>query len=219
MLKILALIVATPALAGQPSWLTGTTQSRDGNQFAAVCEGRGATLDIARENALNSCDALASRQLSSEVKVKSLSIETEREARFHSEVANEVTITGLKCIPLNESFEAIKDDSIRLYVQCRYDLAKAMVKSAEVDNGAFNSSQIASSIAVNSYLNVSVATTPKCDDILIRGGLPRSVRCDDNPIMVNLRDSDTELVIRAKGYDPITLHKPFKETIYVKFTK
>src|SRR5688572_11478500 len=88
-----------------PPWAKENTQVLNGKVYTVVCSGEGPSADIARGEALNSCRSLAARQLHSDLKVKVLSLETEKDIAFHQEISSEGQYSGLLCNPQNESIE------------------------------------------------------------------------------------------------------------------
>lgn len=67
---------------GKPAWVSDFTARQTGKAYETICEGQGPSRDLARSEALASCKGAAIRQLKTTVNFKSLSIETEHDARW-----------------------------------------------------------------------------------------------------------------------------------------
>lgn len=212
-----AALVAMPVMA-MPSWATRDTQVRAGDVFTVVCSGQGPSVDLARREAMTSCQGMASLQLSSETSVRAISVETELDAALHQEVRSKVVLVGLTCAPLKEEIEE-REGLVEVWVKCRYDLSKVVTTTPQGDEPEKHPDQSqlrqverrGDAAKVGQYLvgsktTVTIATIPKCASILVRGAKPRVVQCVRNPVPLSLEIDDREAIVRADGYIPKTIN-------------
>ena len=52
---------------------------------------------------------------------------------------------------------------------------------------------------------IFLEVVPQCESVLVRGGKPKVINCKSNPVRLSLDDSDSELIVRAKGFQPKTI--------------
>lgn len=208
----------------QSSWINSNTQELRGSLYRAVCSGVGPSLDIARKEASESCRVSASQQLTTNIQVKSISIETEKEVAYHRESIETLRYSGLICKPGREKIEE-SSGQVKVWLECSFDLSKARVlPSAKIDqtqendktqkNGWIkNKEKLERSAAgytieakpgrhISSNRKILVlAVIPQCTDLLIRGSAPgRIVKCEDDPMTIRLEQTDSQIIVRAKGY-------------------
>ena len=192
-------IALTPVALAVPPWAKTNTQalSPDGETYSVVCSGNSATIGQARQEAVIDCDQQAARQLKTTTTVKSLSVETETQVGYHSEISSEVKVQGLNCRALQEDADYSPQGIVTVFLKCKYDLSG---KSKDIDaNDGFKP------IQSEQPINVSLSTIPKCSSILVRGSRSRTIDCKTNPVNLSLFPSDTEIVIRADGHIPQSL--------------
>ncbi|MBL7672230.1 MAG: hypothetical protein JNM39_17255 [Bdellovibrionaceae bacterium] len=224
-LVILSVAVSATATAKAPAWFTEQSPKKDGNILTLSCSGNGPDKVLANKAALDQCRGIGTEYVSGYTfKSKSLSIEDNKQAAWHSETKSEAEVSGLECQPIRQSCEEA-DGSWQCFVSCRFDLAKAKAvpksdESTDRDHKDAESSDLVSSRDATATLPVSESRTKKaslvqsenrhllistvpspCDDILVIGR-PRVVKCDENPKMLLIYPEDREVVIRLKGYKP-----------------
>ena len=222
---IAVLFISVPVMAAQPEWAKQDTLKRKGTQLRIVCSGSGPSLDQARKSALDSCRLTAIDNFNTSVNVHSLSIETEHETAFHSEVSSHMQATGLLCDVEKEASEE-KDGSFLDYIKCNFDLSHAKIvavpeknlletnTASEVSSNIINANaQVISAPSDKGVIQkiqdshgenkqLVVTSIPACDEILIRGERPRSAKCSENPVTLYIYPSDKELIVRAMGRTP-----------------
>lgn len=212
------------AQAKTPDWAKRNTQSVNGKIFSTTCSGTGPSLDTARKEALDSCQLSARQQLVSNIKVRSLTIQTEKSSGFHEEVSDNTEYVGLTCIPEKDEVEEL-DGSFRVWMQCRFNLSKVSV-SAVTDATDHKDEKTAPAGIQNSHslsmieekpasrtaesitsdqTTLSISSIPKCESLIVRGPQTRVIPCRENPILVILEHSDSAIIVRAKGYKPKTI--------------
>lgn len=215
--------------AGAPTWARSGTMERNGQTLKVVCIGSGPSLDLARTEAMASCRNSAMGQLQSNLTIRSEIFESERDTAYHQETKQLATYSGLQCFPEKEELDT-SADQVTVYLKCRYDLKNVKVTDASKETNLADSknvgadSVIANQAALNKLsasdakieekkiaqseaVQVIIASVPACDSIIIRSKRPdRVVRCTENPQTVLVHtESDTDLVVRAKGYLPKTI--------------
>lgn len=224
-LVVFSVAVALTATAKTPAWFTEQSPKKDGNILTLSCSGNGPDKVLANKAALDQCRGIGTEYVSGYTfKSKSLSIEDNKQAAWHSETKSEMQVSGLECQPIRQSCEE-NDGSWQCFVSCRFDLAKAKVipksnESADNQRKETESSDLVSNKdamgtlpvgegsskkaplvqSENRHLLISTVPSP-CDDILVVGR-PRVVKCDENPKMLLIFPEDREVVIRLKGYKP-----------------
>jgi hypothetical protein len=214
------LLISNMALA-TPLWVKDSTRLA-GSHYQVSCSGEGPSLDIARQESLASCRNSANDQMKTALHIQSLSVETEKDVAFHSEISKDTVVKNLKCDPKKEEIEE-KAYSIKVWLLCDFDLSKVSTadRNAPVTDNNENSpnelikNRSSVSAIPNSGSNIKKATmiegeniqltlttVPQCDTILIRGQRPRSIKCKDNPQALFIYPSDLEIIIRADGHVP-----------------
>src|SRR4051794_19932276 len=118
---IVSLPFLSNAHADIPEWAKNNSQKLSGSKYQIACSGEGPSVDIARREARESCQSSASQQIAAtNIRVKSLSVETEREVAFHREVSEEMTYPGLTCLPGREQIED-HDRHFKVWTECLFD--------------------------------------------------------------------------------------------------
>jgi hypothetical protein len=214
---ILVLSLVGRAEAKTPEWAKKNTQQLLGKTFITTCSGTGPSLDTARRDALDSCRLSARQQLASNIEVRSLTIQSENSAGFHEEVTENGDYDGLICVPSKDEVEET-DGGYRVWIQCRFDLAKVKVhrpeKIAEPQSSPSSSKSLGTLQSVSGHgrdlhdadnFTLMISVVPKCDSLLIRGKKPRQVACDANPMKVVLDLTDKTILVRAAGFHPKTI--------------
>lgn len=194
-----------------PEWAARNSTKLNGSVLTTVCHGTGPSLDIARTAALQSCQSNASQFLRSKIKIKSLSVETEKSVGFHQEITNSDEIYGLSCDPQRDQTDE-SDSHFTIWLECKFDLKKASSKAVEQENETPDNSSLNTleSSKINSdqdfqNKNIFVSSVPKCESIIIKGIRSRTIPCVQNPLKIQIKNGDEELLIRAKGYKPKTI--------------
>lgn len=174
------------------------TQSAFAASVTIECRGEGPSLDIARQDADRICLNSVATRLDSQINVENMSVETEKDTAFHSEITREGSYEGLTCKPENEKITESKDQVFVQYT-CRYDLGKVKRMPKPYNR------------MVRAYKNtrdlINVATVPQCDSILVRGETPRVIQCISNPVTFEFKDSDESITVRAPASLPKTIQK------------
>lgn len=184
---LLFFLISTPALAS-PDWI-GRVPTQVGSALEVACHGFGPDDFTAFASAMNECRDVAAQTLLQSFRVKDLTIQTERDSAYHSEVAQESTVSGLKC-----AVKQVYSEGNEKWILCLFDTSKAKVTPVvtEAPETLFNKEE----------KFVVLVVAPGCDSILVVGKPARIIRCQQNPITVTLRPGDEELVVRHKGYAP-----------------
>lgn len=219
----IVLLFTSLALAETPDWIS--TRQLKGNIFTVSCNGNGMSLSQAREMAQDDCRISASDQMKTTFRVKTLSVEDEKQVGYHQEVISEGNYKGLKCIPKKESINVLQN-GFSVWELCEFDLAQAhyttilpeILKNGEdfkkwIQNykelsqvqEQKNYAQPGRTIAnVNKILLLT--TVPQCDNLIIRSSGPgRIVGCWSDLMTLKLNPEDTEIIVRAEHYQPKTI--------------
>lgn len=93
------LLLSVHANAKIPDWAAHNSTKLNGQILTTVCHGLGPSLDIARSEALKTCQSNSSQFFKSKIRIKSLSVETEKSVGFHQEITYADAIEGLNCDP------------------------------------------------------------------------------------------------------------------------
>lgn len=183
--------IAQPSFGGQDWWLKAPLRTE--NSLELPCEGLGPSRDIALKEAIKQCVSMATDQIVGDYNVKSLTVETEKDASYHEEITANRSVEGLTCSIKRE--ETTEDDgSYDTWLLCNFNLEKikfTWFKPKEA--GRYITSEDKSII---------FATVPPCDSILITGKSPRIIECKSNPMEFLQKKGDQEYIIRANGYLP-----------------
>lgn len=211
------------AQAKVPAWAAKDSHKLVGSRLITVCTGTGPSVDIARKEALNSCRSAAKDQLVTNIKIRSLTIQTEKSVGFHEEISEGTEYTGLICKPEKDELEE-REGSFTVWMRCAFDLSKVKAipvgqESEEAKSNGGDSIENRESLAeleISKAANQAkdifsekrtliVSVVPRCESLLVRGEKSRALACDENPVTVLLDPADKEILVRAKGYKPKTI--------------
>lgn len=228
-----------PKIWSQPSWISEGQIRRD-NVLEITCVSQGISLELARNEAIRSCQSTASLHIDDKISVKTSLIETDKDSAYHSEVRQNRVFKGLNCFPLGEYFKEIGGD-FKVWIRCKFDLSKVTSDSETIQQPNTLDQQQAGSVIEHRNITLlpnqsismgsrirdkqtrlSIATIPLCESILIKGEKPRVIRCSSNPENILLVPGDSELILRASGYEAKTIKlknsgEPIDENISIIF--
>lgn len=194
-----------------PTWAANNSTKLNGSSLRIVCHGTGPSVEIARSEALKSCQSSASQFFKSNIKIKSLSVETEKSVGFHQEISSEEEFSNLICDPIKDELEEA-DAQFSMWLECKFDLNKAKAKGvkktaaeAAEDDASLSYSKPTKVTSDTSIRTIFLSTVPKCASIIIKGQNSRTVECKTNPIELDIFEADTEAIIRTKDYKPKTI--------------
>lgn len=201
-----------------PSWFTSGVKFNT-STLTVSCTGSGPDISVARQQALNQCRSIASEHLKGySFKSQSLAVEDNESASLHSEVSSNVQVVGLgPCDSIHETTEGSESDGYKVYIECRFNTAKAKVIAATEEKPtqseelkAENSAKNINSDFMPATKDISVqkdiesenhhlllTTVPMAKSVIIRGARPRTVRIDSNPKMILIYKDDQELIVRG----------------------
>lgn len=206
-----------------PAWVKSNPEKLNGSIYTVSCYGEGPALDIARNQAKDSCLSSALRQAKTVFKVKTLTVETETAVGLHQEVESELQISGLTCKPINEDIQE-SDSQVKIWIQCRFDLslakiegnsAKKETQSLDFGDSVKNRKELSKlkskanprshNISSAERKVLTISSVPQCTSLLIEGKSPRVQACTENPLSVVLNEGDLRIIVRAAGYQPKTV--------------
>jgi hypothetical protein len=201
--------IASASHAKIPTWAASNSTKLNGSSLRTVCHGVGPSVEIARGEALKSCQLNASQFFKSKIKVKSLSVETEKSVGFHQVISSDDEFSNLICDPTKDELEEA-DSQYSVWIECKFDLNKASVAQTDKPEVPPPNNKDLNELEPINIKNTSdqqskyifVSIVPKCESILVKGTLSRVVECSQNPLKIQVKDGDKEFVIRAKGYKP-----------------
>lgn len=208
-LCILVSFLSAQSWADIPNWAKKNSTRKSGNFLITVCDGVGPSASLARKDAINNCQVTARQFLTNEIKIKSLSVETESSVGFHQEVEDSAVVKNLSCEPKrDETTES--NDQFRVWIECQFDLKKIEVttldpKSTSVKNVRDDLKTVEPTKKVDIQKDgqiIFLEVVPQCESVLIRGDKPKVVNCKSNPIRLPLEDGDSEIIVRAKEFQP-----------------
>lgn len=208
------LTVSCFAHAKVPAWAKDSTK-RIGNKVTTVCSAKGVSVDEARADSLIGCKSTATNEFSTTTKFRSLIVETESELALHSSSESDAEYKNLKCVQLKEEITEL-DGQFEVWQKCEFNLSVVEVKEAspaQANDSILNAEAIESKpIQIKKELDfnesrrsILISSIPGCDSIIIKGKMPRVIKCDRNPASLIIEKSDKELVVRKNGYRPKTL--------------
>lgn len=211
-----------------PSWATSNSTKLNGSTLRTVCHGLGPSVEIARSEALKSCQLNASQFFTSKIKVKSLSVETEKSVGYHQEVSSNDELSNLLCDPTRDELEEA-DSQFSIWLECKFNLKKVKANSSKESSSSVTEDDANLSYAKPSTVTsehsrktIFLSTIPKCESIIIKGGRPRTIDCKNNPVELDITDTDNEAILRAKEFKPKTIQlkkRTDNETIQILFEK
>ena len=211
----MGLLLSLSVQAEVPAWAKKNATRKNGNILTSACEGTGPSASLARKEAINNCQVMARQFLDSEIKVKSLSVETESSVGFHQEVQEFGIVKNLVCDPQKEETSE-KDGQFQLWIQCKFDLNKAKVAKdtntkspskldGDLVDGLASSKPSEFEAADKDHQLIFLEVVPQCESVVVRGKKPRTISCDTNPLRISLDGTEEEMIVRAKGYQPKTI--------------
>ena len=205
--------ISIQSFSDVPVWARKDTIKKDGSILTSVCQGIGPSQTIARKDAINNCIVTARQFLNGELKIKTLSTETEKSVGFHQEIEESSSIANLICEPKKDEIIE-KDSQFQVWIKCQFDL-RAVVHTSKSEVVDLNKPAVPDkliTVKVNPAVKlesdnfeISLVVVPQCESVLVRGKKPRSVSCDTNPLKIIADDLDTELIVRAKGFQSKTV--------------
>jgi hypothetical protein len=182
---------------------------RIGKTLTISCRGEASDRYIAMRLALDQCRSLATEFLKTSFTVRSLTVQTNHDSSFHSEISSSNNLTGLECKIIKKE-EAEKDGVATVALDCEYDTSKLTITSiAQRPVSDVNSSVVRS---------IVLSSIPICSDIVLTGLRARTIKCSVNPLRLTLYPEDKEVIIRADGYKPIHLER-LEQVMEVRFEK
>jgi hypothetical protein len=205
--------ISMSSIADIPAWAKKDTIKKNGSILMSICQGTGPSQTLARKDAINNCLVSARQFLNSEINIKTLSTETEKSVGFHQEIEESGLIKKLVCTPKrDETIE--KDSQFQVWIECQFDLRAVVHTSTnevsesrnpvERDNlTTVKASPIVKTDSDN--FEVTLMVVPKCDSVLIRGKKLRSINCDSNPLKIVADNLDTQIIVRANGFQSKTI--------------
>lgn len=227
MIFLAVLLSNTVLAATPPEWARQNGIQQQGNLLTIISTGNGPSLDLARQSAIDQAKSTAANQINGSASVRSMSIETEKSASYHSEVFSAKKVEGLICQPDREYSEE-RGGSYSVWLTCKFDVSKARVVSVEEsdlkkdpasgragpDNRIVKGSDLMNRppaegvlpptpIAFGENKQLAITVVPLCESILVRGKQSRSVPCGNNPVTLLVLPTDNELIVRGPpGYLP-----------------
>jgi hypothetical protein len=213
-LTFLTVAASCRSFGDVPSWAKKNTTKKSGSLLTAVCEGLGPSVTLARKEAINNCQVSAKQFLNNEIKVKTLSVETEYSVGFHQEVEESGSVRNLVCNPKRD--EVIeKDGQYQIWLECKFDLSKAKVESGSEKKSKEVGKNITSGLNLvkpaelketdYDHQTIFLESIPQCESIIIIGAKSKTIPCSSNPMKVIIEDTDKEIIIRAKNFRPKTV--------------
>lgn len=180
--------------------------------MTTACEGVGPSASLARKDAINNCQVTARQFVANEVKIKSVSVETESSVGFHQEVEDSSVVKNLSCNPKREETTEL-GDQFRVWIECQFDLTKVEVSnidskstSEETESDDLKSVEPSKKVDIQKdHQTVVIEVVPQCESVLVRGDKPKVITCKSNPVRLSLDDADSEIIVRAKGFQPKTI--------------
>lgn len=206
------LLMSLQSIAKIPSWAANNSTKLNGKILTTVCHGLGPSLDIARSEALKTCQLNASQYFKSKINIKSLSVETEKSVGYHQEVASAEEVEGLNCDPQRDQIDE-SDSQFSFWLECKFDLNNVSSKPIEQINKSSDNSQLntleSTNISPKQDIQdryIFISTVPKCESVIIKGKKSRTVQCSKNPLKIQIKEDDQEILVRAKNYKPKTIN-------------
>jgi hypothetical protein len=195
------MLLASPCWAS-PAWFTEPAKLT-AHALTVACDGTGPSRGTAIQDALASCAEIATSRLQSKFDIKTITIESEKDAGVHQEIKSDTKYAGLKCKPVHEDV-AETDLGYRAYEQCEYDLKE--IKELVGTPPPKDAPGLMKSTSSGDPTSLTISSVPACESILvISGKSPRIERCHGSPTTILLNPSDGEIVVRAIGFQSKTL--------------
>lgn len=195
-----------------PSWAKSDTITKSGDYVISVCEGSGSSVAIARQEAIQRCQASVAQFLDGEFKFNSLTVETEKNVGFHQQVEQSINVKNFNCEPIKD--EIIQEnESYSYWIKCKFNIKKIVLqeskdedKKSQLKDSSLKSVKVLKTKDIADSKTLILEIIPQCDSVLIKGLKARSVVCNTNPLSLILYDGDEELIIRLKEYQPKTFN-------------
>lgn len=223
-----SVLITSVSQAKIPTWAASNSTKLNGSILRTVCHGIGPSVELARSEALKSCQLTASQFFTSKIKVKSLSVETEKSVGYHQEISNDAELSNLICEPTKDELEET-DSQFSIWIECKFDLKKVKTVPAKetsapvtTEDNNLSYSKPSTRVSENSTKTIIISTIPKCDSIIVKGEKPRIVECKNNPMELEITDSDKEAIIRVREHKPKIIQlktRTDNETIQILFEK
>lgn len=184
--------IAHSSFGKEPSWYNQPALKLK-NTLEVSCRGTGPDADVAIRIAMNQCRSIAAEQILSSFEVKTLSVETEGSAGFHSEVESNQSVTGLAC-KIGQQYLEESDETHTAWVRCQFDtsLTKVVPLIKTKGNSSIQSKNV----------QMILSSVPMCNSLIVRGSMARVITCHENPQTVMIYPDDVEIVVRSAGYIP-----------------
>lgn len=215
MALLIAIFSLVPCVSAD-DWINDSIK-KTGHILETVCEGTAPSLDLARRNAIENCKRSALDYLPTTFKAKSVSVETERDTSYHSQIDSDSIVKNLTCRVLNEKHRET-EEAFTVWNKCEFDLSKIEItptsEATTSDHsylyGIANAEPKGDIKSFGSYQkaerrNITVSTIPKCSTMMVTGALPRIIQCKSNVMPVVLGSGDEELIVRSDGRIPKTI--------------
>jgi hypothetical protein len=202
------LFFASQSLA-ETSWHVGLPH-RSGKRIIVPCHGEASDRYLATRIAMNQCRSLVTDFLQTTFHIQSLTVQTNYNSSYHSEVSSDQGVSGLECVGKRKD-EVEHNGTVSIWIECDYDTSKVKVK-----DGA---EQQKTSIVTSDVRSMTISTVPICKDIVIGGKRARTIDCaGSNPVSLVVYPEDTSIILRATGYKPVHL-TDLNSTTEVRFEK
>lgn len=210
---VICFFIMTEVCFGKiPSWATNDTITKSGDRVTSVCEGTGSSVSIARQEAIQNCQASVSQFLNGEVKINALSVETEKDVGFHQQVEQRLNVKNFNCEPVKD--EIVQNENNYTYwIKCKFDTKKIITipsinedNSPQIKDSGLKSVERLKSKDIAEGKVLILETIPQCDSILVKGIKARTITCKTNPLSLVIYDKDEQIIIRLKDYQPKTLN-------------
>lgn len=203
-----AFLISSTTLA-TPEWINRTKTKINDKDAILNCSGSGPSFDLARREAIYNCNSALNQYLGKNAKVYSVTIQTTKDTEYHEEISSDEKYKDLSCEPLRE-FTEQKDSTHRVWLRCKFNLQKIEVTKKKEDLNKDNRSILKTLKAhtikdrpelVDQTIGVySISVVPQCENMMIKGNLPRIINCEANPVAVTIYKGDSEIIVNKEGY-------------------
>lgn len=210
---VICFFIMTEVCLGKiPSWATNGTITKSGDYVTSVCEGTGSSVSIARQEAIQNCQASVSQFLNGEVKISALSVETEKDIGFHQQVEQRLNVKNFNCEPVQD--EIVQNENNYTYwIKCKFDAKKIITipsinedNTPQIKHSGLKSVERLKSKDIAEGKVLILETIPQCDSILVKGIKARTIACKSNPLSLVIYEKDEQIIIRLKDYQTKTLN-------------
>lgn len=202
--------LSASTFAQVPDWAKSNTISKNGSIVTSICEGKGSSISIARQEAIQNCQLSVAQFLNGEVKINSISVETERDIGFHQQVEQKLNVKKLVCEPVKDEVVQI-GEAYSFWIKCRFDFSKVEISNdSEVEpqkimDMGLKSTSIIKTSDLNDGRVILIETIPQCNSVLVKGVKARIINCKSNPVKIVIYAKDTEMVIRRRDFQSKTI--------------